>query len=44
MDAVVEPAEPEATRGVTRLQILLAGGADWLVVTAKVILSMWRMA
>lgn len=44
MDMPVEQPVTTVPRGVTWAQILLAGGAGWLVVTVTVILWMWPLS
>lgn len=44
MDGIAEQPASDPARGVTWTQILLAGGAGWLVVTITVILWMWPLS
>ena len=44
MEAIAEQPADVAPRGVTWTQILVAGGAGWLIVTVTVLLWMWPMA
>ena len=44
MELIAEQSARAASRPVTWAQILMAGGAGWLIVTATVILWMWPMA